>query len=163
MYGGRVNSEETVRALADALLPTLGSVRRNLRRVAGEGFFDDALTAAQREVALLVGRQPGRAVSEVAAELGLRPNTVSTIVSQLVAKGIMVRHTDPADRRVGRLVLTAKAQAQADATRSRRRAVLAEALRDLDPQQVEDLRVGVAALRALAESLRRASQSEVAS
>ena len=87
--------------LIDALLPALGSVRRTLRRVAGSAVRDDALTAAQREVVLLVGRQPGRPVSDVAQDLGLAPNTVSTIVSRLVARGLVVRDTDPADRRVG--------------------------------------------------------------
>ena len=69
--------------LVDALLPTLGAVRRTLRRVAGSAVSDDALSAAEREVVLLVGRRPGRPVSEVAQELGVAPNTVSTIVSRV--------------------------------------------------------------------------------
>ena len=97
-------------SLLDALLPTLGAVRRTLRRVAGSAVSDDALTAAEREVVLLVGRRPGRPVSEVAQELGLAPNTVSTIVSRLVTRGLVVRATDPDDRRIGRLSLTAAAQ-----------------------------------------------------
>ena len=142
--------------LVDALLPTLGAVRRTLRRVAGSAVSDDALTAAEREVVLLVGRRPGRPVSEVAQELGLAPNTVSTIVSRLVARGLVVRATDPGDRRVARLSLTPAAQESADAARVRRRQVLTAALHALDPAQVEQLRVGVAALAALAEQLERA-------
>ena len=142
--------------LVDALLPTLGAVRRTLRRVAGSAVSDDALSAAEREVVLLVGRRPGRPVSEVAQELGLAPNTVSTIVSRLVTRGFVVRATDPGDRRVGRLSLTPTAQESADAARARRRQVLAAALDALDPAQVEQLRVGVAALAALAEQLDRA-------
>jgi DNA-binding MarR family transcriptional regulator len=141
--------------LADTLLPTLGAVRRTLRRVSGSAFADDALTAAQREVVLLVGRQPGRPVSEVARELGLAANTVSTIVSRLVALGLVVRTTDPDDRRVGRLSLTPAAQAEADAARGRRRAVLAEALDALDPTQVAHIRAGVDALGALVTQLDR--------
>ena len=142
--------------LVDALLPTLGAVRRTLRRVAGSAVSDDALTAAEREVVLLVGRRPGRPVSEVAQELGVAPNTVSTIVSRLVARGLVVRATDPGDRRVARLSLTPAAQESADAARVRRRQVLTAALHALDPAQVEQLRVGVAALAALAEQLERA-------
>ena len=141
--------------LADTLLPTLGAVRRTLRRASGSAFADDALTAAQREVVLLVGRQPGRPVSEVARELGLAANTVSTIVSRLVALGLVVRTTDPDDRRVGRLSLTPSAQAEADAARGRRRAVLAEALDALDPTQVSHIRAGVDALAALVAQLDR--------
>jgi DNA-binding MarR family transcriptional regulator len=147
-------------SLLDALLPTLGAVRRTLRRVAGSAVSDDALTAAEREVVLLVGRRPGRPVSEVAQELGLAPNTVSTIVSRLVTRGLVVRATDPGDRRIGRLSLTAAAQESADAARARRRQVLAAALDALDPAQVEQLRVGVTALAALAEQLDRAGASD---
>lgn len=141
--------------LVDALLPTLGAVRRTLRRVAGSAVTDDALSAAEREVVLLVGRRPGRPVSEVAQELGLAPNTVSTIVSRLVARDLVVRATDPDDRRVARLSLTPAAQESADAARARRRQVLTAALHALDPAQVDQLRVGVAALAALAEQLER--------
>ena len=147
-------------SLLDALLPTLGAVRRTLRRVAGSAVNDDALTAAEREVVLLVGRRPGRPVSEVAQELGLAPNTVSTIVSRLVTRGLVVRATDPDDRRIGRLSLTATAQGSADTARARRRQVLAAALDALDPAQVEQLRVGVTALAALAEQLDRAGASD---
>ncbi len=143
-------------SLLDALLPTLGAVRRTLRRVAGSAVSDDALTDAEREVVLLVGRRPGRPVSEVAQELGLAPNTVSTIVSRLVTRDLVVRATDPGDRRVGRLSLTPTAQESADAARARRRQVLAAALDALDPAQVEQLSVGVAALAALVEQLDRA-------
>jgi DNA-binding MarR family transcriptional regulator len=146
--------------LVDALLPTLGAVRRTLRRVAGSAVGDDTLTAAEREVVLLVGRRPGRPVSEVAQELGLASNTVSTIVSRLVTRGLLRRATDPDDRRVGRLTLTPTAQATADAARARRRQVLADALDALEPAQAEQLRAGVAALAALAVELERIGRNE---
>jgi DNA-binding MarR family transcriptional regulator len=139
--------------LVDTLLPTLGAVRRTLRRVGGSAFADDALTAAQREVVLWVGRRPGCAVSEVARDLGLAANTVSTIVSRLAALGLMVRTTDPDDRRVGRLSLSPSAQARADAVRHARRVVLGVALDALDPEQVTQIRAGVGALVALVAQL----------
>jgi DNA-binding MarR family transcriptional regulator len=148
--------------LADTLLPTLGAVRRTLRRVSGSVFPDDALTPAQREVVLLVGRQPGRPVSEVARELGLAPNTVSTIVSRLVARGLLVRRADPDDRRVGRLSLAPPVQGRADAARVRRRRTLAEALALLEPAQVAQLRGGVEALAALVAQLDRLEQPDLA-
>ena len=141
--------------LVEALLPTLGSVRRTLRRVGGSAFGDAPLTAAQREVVLFVGRRPGQPVSEVARELGLASNTVSTIVSKLVALGLVERTTDPDDRRVGRLSLAPAAQARADAARRARREVLGTALDALDPEQVEQIRTGVGALAALVAELDR--------
>lgn len=159
VYDGAVPAPDP---LVDTLLPTLGTLRRTLRRVGGSAVTDDTLTASQREVVLLVGRQPGRPVSEVARELGLAPNTVSTIVSRLVARGLVVRTTDPDDRRVGRLSLVAAAQARADAARQARRVVLTEALDALDPGQVEQIRVGVGALAALVEQLDRTPDARLA-
>jgi DNA-binding MarR family transcriptional regulator len=148
--------------LADTLLPTLGAVRRTLRRVGGSALADDALTPAERDVVLMVGREPGRPVSEVAHALGLAANTVSTIVSRLVARGLVVRTTDPGDRRVARLSLTPSVQARADAARVRRRRTLAEALAALDAAQVAQLRGGVEALAALVTQLDRLEQRDLA-
>ena len=83
---------------------------------------------------------------------------MSTLVSRLVALGLVVRTTDPADRRVGRLSLTDAAQARADAVRDRRRTVLAEALDALDPEQVAQIRAGVDALGALVARLDRLAE-----
>lgn len=149
-------------SVLDDLMPTLGSVRRQLRRAAGSAFPGDRLTAAQRDLVMLVGRRPGSTVSHVAGELGLAPNTVSTLVSRLVADGRLVREPDPADRRVGRLRLPPQAQAEADAVRARRRSVLAGALSELDPVQVADLQAGLVALRTLGELLRAADGAAVA-
>lgn len=139
--------------VVDELMPTLGSVRRLLRRAAGAAFPGDRLTAAQREVVLLVGVRSGRSVSRLAAELGLASNTVSTLVSGLVAEGWLVREPDPQDRRVSLLRLTDQAQCHVDAVRARRRRVLHDALRRMDPGQVAELRSGLGALRALGERL----------
>jgi DNA-binding MarR family transcriptional regulator len=143
-------------AVSETLLPAVGAVRRLLRRLAGP-FVTTApleVSTSQREVLLLVGKRAGRSVAEIADELGLAPNSVSTIVTQLVGAGLLVRETDPQDRRVGRLSLTAPAQEALDAARARRRGVLHEALDRLSPRQLADLAAGIDALEALAEELR---------
>lgn len=140
-------------------MPTLGSVRRLLRRAAGTAFPRDHLTAAQREVVMLVGARPDSPVSYVAEELALAPNTVSTLVSRLITDGWLVRDADPTDRRVGRLRLTPDAQAEADAVRARRRLALRDALCELEPDQIADLRAGLAAIKALGERLRAAERA----
>jgi DNA-binding MarR family transcriptional regulator len=141
--------------VVDGLLPAVGAVRRLLRRVAGPAFTpDDPLPASQREVLIAVGRQEGRSVAEIAQDLGLAPNSVSTIVTQLVGADLLVRKTDPRDRRVGRLVLTARARDLVAEARARRRGVLHEALDRLEPEQVAALAAGVGALEALTEQLK---------
>ncbi|HLU59092.1 MAG TPA: MarR family transcriptional regulator [Pseudonocardia sp.] len=146
----------TPEAVSESLMPAVGAVRRLLRRLAGPvvAAAPFEVSPAQREVLLVVGKRAGRSVAEIADELGLAPNTVSTIVTQLVGAGLLVRETDPQDRRVGRLRLTASAQEALDAARARRRGVLHEALGRLGPRRVAELAAGIDALEALAEELR---------
>src|SRR5690606_15742894 len=132
VYAGRMVPSPTAptpEAVSESLMPAVGAVRRLLRRLAGPvvAAAPFEVSPAQREVLLVVGKRAGRSVAEIADELGLAPNTVSTIVTQLVGAGLLVRETDPQDRRVGRLRLTASAQEALDAARARRRGVLHEA------------------------------------
>ncbi|OLT11964.1 hypothetical protein BJF78_25320 [Pseudonocardia sp. CNS-139] len=135
-------------------MPAIGAVRRLVLRLAGPAFPDEPVPTSQREVIIAVGRRPGSAVAEIAKELGLAPNSVSTIVTQLVAANLLVRETDPDDRRIGRLDLTERAREQVGAARARRRGVLYEALARLTPEQLTALDAGIDALGALAEELR---------
>ena len=110
----------------------VGRFRRQLRRSAGRGFDATGLTEAQAELLRLVGRRPDISVREAAAELGLVPNTASTLVSKLASDGLLTRTVDADDRRVGRLRLTESAQHIADASRAAGRAALSEVLDELD-------------------------------
>lgn len=133
------------------LFEVVGRFRRQLRRSTGGGFDPTGLTQSQSELLRLVGRQPGISVREAATELGLVPNTASTLVSQLTADGLLIRAVDNDDRRIGRLRLTEPAQRIADESRAARRATLAAVLDKLDAEQVEDLANG---LQVLAEMTR---------
>jgi len=134
--------------LITELFAIVGRFRRQLRRSTGGGFDAAGLTQSQAELLRLVGRQPGISVREAAAELGLVPNTASTLVSRLAADGLLLRTVDADDRRVGRLRLTEPAQHIADESRAARRAALSEVLDQLEPAQVDDLARG---LRVLSE------------
>jgi DNA-binding MarR family transcriptional regulator len=90
------------------------------------------MTEAQVELLRLIARHPGIRVGEAASELGLADNTVSTLVSQLSRRRLLVRTADPADRRVGHLRLTAAAQRRSDRIRLQRLGVLGLALSRLD-------------------------------
>jgi len=70
------------------LFSVVGRFRRQLRRSTGRGFDAAGLTQSQGEMLRLVGRQPGISVREAATELGLVPNTASTLVSKLSADGL---------------------------------------------------------------------------
>jgi DNA-binding MarR family transcriptional regulator len=103
--------------LTGELFNVVGRFRRQLRRSTGHGFDATGLTQSQAELLRLVARQPGISVREAATELGLAPNTASTLVSKLSADGLLIRTVDADDRRVGRLRLTEPAQRIAEITR----------------------------------------------
>src|ERR1700744_2374473 len=96
----------------------VGRFRRQFRRSAGRGLESVRLTGAQSELLWLVGRRPGSSVRAAAAELGLVPNTASTLVSKLVAGGLLTRSVGATDRRVGELALAGPTQQIVDASRT---------------------------------------------
>lgn len=129
--------------LVGELFNVVGRFRRQLRRSTGGGFDAAGLTQSQGELLRLVGRRPGISIREAAGELSLVPNTASTLVSRLVADGLLIRTVDDADRRVGRLQLTPSAQRIADESRAARRAALAAVLAQLDDAQIDNLTKGL--------------------
>ena len=131
------------------LFSTVGRFRRQLRRSAGRGFDGAKLTESQAELLRLVGRQPDISVSQAAAELGLMPNTAST----LSGEGLLLREPDPTDRRVGRLRLTGPAQHIADESRAARRAALSAVLDQLDDDETASLTAGLEVLNKMTRLL----------
>lgn len=140
--------------LAAAVPRVLGRFRRQLRRSAGTGYSPGKLSESQAELLRLVSHRPGISVSGAAAELGLVPNTASTLVSKLVCDGFLRREVDAADRRVCRLRLTDSAQHAMDASAAARRAVLSELLAKLDDEQVRVLGQGLEVLEEMTRMLR---------
>lgn len=148
---------ETRTDLVTELFSVVGRFRRQLRRSTGRGFDAAGLTESQSELLRLVGRRAGISVREAATELGLVPNTASTLVSKLASDGLLIRTVDTDDRRVGRLRLTDSAQRIADESRAARRAALSAVLDELDAGQIERLTRG---LEVLAEMTRRMHEKE---
>src|SRR6516225_10219129 len=124
----------------------VGRFRRQLRRSAGRELDSARLSEAQSELLWLVGRRPEVSVSAAAAELGLVSNSASTLVSKLVAKGLLIRTVSDVDRRVGELRLAEPTQRIVDASRAARRGLLSEVLSELDDDQIESLTKGLEVL-----------------
>ena len=124
----------------------VGRFRRQLRRTAGRGLESVRLTESQSELLWLVGREPGISVSAAAAELGLVPNTASTLVSKLVSNGLLVRTAGETDRRVGQLRLAEPTQQLVNDSRATRRALLAGVLAELEDDQIAALTNGLEVL-----------------
>jgi DNA-binding MarR family transcriptional regulator len=132
--------------LAADVFRVVGRFRRQLRRSVGRAFDSARLTESQSELLWLVGRKPGMSVSAAAAELGLVPNSASTLVSKLVSRGLLTRSVGASDRRVGELALAGPTQQIVDASRAARRALLSGVLDELDDDQIESLAKGLEVL-----------------
>jgi DNA-binding MarR family transcriptional regulator len=132
--------------LVTEVFGVVGRFRRQLRRSAGRGLDSGRLTESQSELLWLVGRRPGISVRLAAAELGLVPNTASTLVSKLVANGWLIRTVDERDRRACQLRLAEPTQQIVDASRAARRALVSEVLGELDNDQIESLTKGLEVL-----------------
>jgi DNA-binding MarR family transcriptional regulator len=131
----------------------VGRFRRQLRRSAGRGLDSARFTESQSELLWLVGRRPGISVRAAAGELGLVPNTASTMVSKLVANGSLIRTVDETDRRACHLLLAEPTQQIVDASRAARRALLSEVLDELDDDQITSLTKGLEVLDTVARRL----------
>lgn len=131
----------------------MASVRRTSRRHAGRPVELSSLTDAQLELVRLVSRRPGVSIADAAQELWLAPNTVSTLVGQLTAAGIMLRHADESDRRVARLELAPDIRLGVTAWRDRRVVALATAIERLPRPDQRRLMESLPVLGHLAEQL----------
>jgi DNA-binding MarR family transcriptional regulator len=148
-----VPGTETDRALADELVDAMSSVRRAVRRQAGQVEEVARLSNAQVQLVRVVRRRPGISVAEAAAELGVAPNTVSTLVRQLVEPGVLTRRSDPGDRRVARLFLAPPVAEGMGAWLEKRSAALAEALASLSAEDRRALAGALGPLGRLAVTL----------
>jgi DNA-binding MarR family transcriptional regulator len=139
-------------ALGADLAAVVARLRRVLRRAVRRNVVDP-LPPAASEVLVSVAGRPGLGVTEVADELRLAPNTVSTLVRQLVDRDLVVRSSDPADRRVARLDVTPAARARIQTHRANRAETMARALARLDPAEREVLAAAVPLLHRLTDAL----------
>jgi DNA-binding MarR family transcriptional regulator len=118
--------------LAAELLGTVGRFRRKVRRSGGDPSIGTGLPESLAELLRLIGRRPGISVREAATELGLAPNTASTLVSKLSAEGLLLRTVE---------------------SRAARRAALNTALNQLDDDRIADLTKGLEVMSELTRML----------
>lgn len=141
------------RQLASELLTVLASIRRAGRRYSSRPIELSALSGAQLELARLVRRNPGISIASAAEELRLAPNTVSTLVGELTAAGLLVRSVDQADRRVASLTLSPSFGRKIDAWRDRRATAIGEAISRLPARDQRRVQHAVPILAELADLL----------
>jgi len=146
-------SDDNVAGLVDDLYDVVGLLRRRSRRLVGVPLPELALSGAQLELMRVVRRSPGITVAEAARVLGLAPNTVSTLVGQLVAMEVLLRSRDLADRRLARLELTPGAREGLEQWRDRRSQATAAVLSQLPDAERASLAAALPTIARIAVGL----------
>jgi DNA-binding MarR family transcriptional regulator len=141
---------EAAKAEAAELLAAVGAVRRVARRAVRSSASSGALPPARSELLRLAARRPGIGVAEAAQELRLAPNSVSTMVSQLAAAGLVHRGRAEADGRSVRLTVTEAGAARVGQWRDIRAELAGRALDRLPQADRDAIRAAVPALGRLA-------------
>lgn len=137
----------------DQLADVVARLRRALRRGIRSDYPWESLPMTQVELLQQLAAQPGARVNDLAADLRLAPNTVSTLVAQLTGKGLLERAADPADRRSRRVSATTAGLEQLQAQQR----MLTDALERIEPADRAAVLLALPALERLTQALCRDS------
>jgi DNA-binding MarR family transcriptional regulator len=146
-------------ARPNGLAEGIARLRRALRRSARAADPGNPLAVAQLELLSAVTEHPGARPGQLARLLHMRPNTVTTIVNTLAARGMISRATADGDRRAVELTATPAGEQAVHAWQATNAAVLHLALSTLPAPQRRALAAAVPALAALASAVDRLADS----
>ena len=93
------------------ILDALRRIVRHLRLVARTSETQAGVAPAQLFVLSRLAEQPAESVRELAARTLTDPSSVSVVLSKLEARKLVVRRSDPSDKRRAQIALTAKGRA----------------------------------------------------
>jgi DNA-binding MarR family transcriptional regulator len=136
-----------------ALAGVVAQLRRAMRRAARAADPANTLSVAQLELMSCLAGNPGARPSQLARQLQLAPNSVTTLANGLEARGLVTRTSGHPDRRTVALRLTpagAYAVSQWQATNA---AILQAAMSSLHPGWQHLLAAALPALRELVSAI----------
>jgi DNA-binding MarR family transcriptional regulator len=139
----------------EGLAEGIARLRRALRRGARVADPGNTLAVAQLELLGAVVEHPGSRPGQLARQLNMRPNTVTTIVNALTARGMLDRVTAADDKRAVELTATDAGHQAVLSWQATNAAVLHLALSSLPARQRRTLAAAVPALDALATAIDR--------
>jgi DNA-binding MarR family transcriptional regulator len=142
------------------LADTIARLRRALRRAARAADPANTLAVAQFELLASVVDNPGIRPTPLAKLLNLRPNTITTLVNALVARGMIRRSAADDDGRAVTLAVTDAGHRAVHAWQATNNAVLNLALSTLTASQRAALAKAVPALAALAVAVDQLADTE---
>lgn len=150
---GRPRRDAVVRA--DGLADGIARLRRALRRGARVADPANMLAVAQLELLGALADHSGARPGQLARQLNMRPNTVTTIVNALASQGMVARAGAADDRRAVELSATDAGRQAVLSWQATNAAVLNLALSTLPASQQRALAAAVPALDALALAIDR--------
>jgi DNA-binding MarR family transcriptional regulator len=149
-------SGQDIDHVAAELVACLPALARALDRRVGQDFAHPKPPEAQLALLRHVEAHEGVTVREAAAGLLMKPNNVSTLVTQLTERGLLERRPDPADKRIAHLHLTATARRRLAEVQNLMNAHVVHALGALTDGELDALGSALGALQALHRHLRPA-------
>lgn len=150
-----IEPPRTAAGLTAELARVLARIGRGLRyrtRAVREALD---VTNSEAELLRLLDRKPGIRVNDAALELGVAPNSVSTLIKQLTRAGLVKRTADPLDGRAAQLDLTPLAQEWVARVGNAREAAIGRALETLDEADRGLLQAALPAMVRLSKAISR--------
>jgi DNA-binding MarR family transcriptional regulator len=141
---------------SEELLIQTGAIRRIARRAVRQAADGDPLPPGRSELLRLANRNPGISVADAAHELGLAPNSVSTLVTKLTADGLLRRDRGESDGRAAELRITDAGSERVARWRDIRVEVTARAMARLDTADQRAIAEALPALARLAAAMEAA-------
>jgi DNA-binding MarR family transcriptional regulator len=138
---------------AYTLTDVVARLRRVLRASIRADYPWESLPMAQVELLQSLAESAPARVGDLAVRLRLAPSTVSGLISQMMTAGLVVRGTDPADRRVAVVELSPHGQRQLADWHAAHRNRIATALDELDPGDRAAIDAALPALSRLVDRL----------
>jgi len=132
--------------LAARLRLLVNRLARRLRSQTPEGLSPSRISAL-----VTIETQGPITLGQLATCERVRPPSITRMVASLEELGLVRRETDPGDRRIARVSLTAQGRRTVQRTRTRKTAYLAKRLRKLDDAELAIVRAALPVLERLLE------------
>ena len=144
-----------------ALAEVVAQLRRAMRRAARSVEPTNTLAVAQLELLACLAENPGARPSQLAKLLRLAPNSITTIVNGLSARGYVTRNGCNGDRRTVALQLTATGRKEVRSWQETSERLLRGAWAGLHPAWQQLLAASVPALQELVIAIDDLTESRV--
>jgi len=127
-----MSTEDTIQEIIEGWMRLQRPAEHNARQILG-------LSHSQMGMLYMLFFHKNASVKQIAGNLDVSTSAVTQLVDPLLKKGLVSRQTDPKDRRVARLCLTAKGISSLKKFKKLKTAGLRAALNDLPAKDLENL------------------------